>query len=75
LYWLYFYQQFQQKAKLLKNKELHVNDPLLALPFDSLSDFLPRKLQGQVRIIMLSFGLQITLQNRIISTLSDFYWL
>lgn len=60
LYWLYFYQQFQLKAKLLKNRELHANDPLLALPFDSLSDFLPRRLEGQTFIgfdlAMLTWG-------------------
>lgn len=50
LYWFYFYREFQKKAELVKNKELHKDEPLLALPFDSLRDFLPKKLEGQVRI-------------------------
>nr|CAG4636943.1 EOG090X04LH [Ceriodaphnia reticulata] len=50
LYWLYFYQQFQKKAELLKNRELHADDPLLALPFDSLLDFLPKRVEGQTLI-------------------------
>lgn len=48
LYWFYFYKEFQKKAELMKNRELHADDPLLALPFDSLVDFLPKRLQGQV---------------------------
>ena len=47
-YWTYFGFQFRQKAIVMKNRELHPNDPLLALPFNSLTDFLPRKLEGQV---------------------------
>lgn len=49
LYWFYFFREFTKKAELLKHRELHRDDPLLALPFNSLLDFLPRKLQGQVR--------------------------
>ena len=33
---------------MLKNREIHRDDPLLLLPFDSLYDFLPRKIEGQV---------------------------
>jgi len=47
-YWAYFWYQFHKKAILMKNRELHKNDPLLVLPFSSLKDFLPRKLEGQV---------------------------
>nr|CAG4650908.1 EOG090X04LH [Simocephalus serrulatus] len=50
LYWFYFYREFQKKAELVKNKELHKDDPLLALHFDSLRDFLPKKLEGQTFI-------------------------
>jgi hypothetical protein len=53
LYWIYFHQEFQKKAKVVKNKDLHPDDPLLALPFDSLRDFLPRKIQDQVGIHIL----------------------
>ncbi len=53
LYWLYFHQQFQKKAELLKNRELHADDPLLALPFDSLLDFFPKRIEGQVCICFL----------------------
>jgi len=49
-YWAYFWYQFRQKAMLVKNRELHQNNPLLALPFSSLKDFLPRKLEGQAFI-------------------------
>lgn len=49
-YWTYFGFQFRQKAIVMKNRELHPNDPLLALPFNSLTDFLPRKLEGQAFI-------------------------
>jgi len=49
-YWAYFWYQFRQKAILMKNRELHQNNPLLALPFNSLKDFLPRKLEGQAFI-------------------------
>lgn len=48
LYWIYFHQEFKKKIKLAKNKDLHHDDPLLALPFDSLFDFLPKKIQEQV---------------------------
>nr|CAG4638392.1 EOG090X04LH [Cyclestheria hislopi] len=34
----------------MKHKELYPNDPLLALPFDSLWDFLPKKMTGQTFI-------------------------
>nr|CAG4641627.1 EOG090X04LH [Eurycercus lamellatus] len=50
LYWAYFHLQFRKKAELVKNKELHRDDPLLALPFDSLQDFLPKKIEGQTLI-------------------------
>nr|CAG4649263.1 EOG090X04LH [Scapholeberis mucronata] len=46
-YWLFFHKEFQQKAKLVKDKELYVGNPLLTLPFDSLTDFFPKRLQGQ----------------------------
>jgi len=49
-YWAYFWYQFHKKAILMKNRELHKNDPLLVLPFSSLKDFLPRKLEGQAFI-------------------------
>ncbi|XP_059351439.1 protein RFT1 homolog isoform X2 [Daphnia carinata] len=48
LYWFYFYQQFQRKANLIKNKDLHKDDPLLALPLNSVLDFFPKRIQGQV---------------------------
>lgn len=47
-YWAYFWYQFHQKAILMKNRELHQNNPLLALPLSSLKDFLPRRLEGEV---------------------------
>lgn len=48
LYWIYFHQEFKKKAKLVKNKDLYPDEPLLSLPFDSLFDFLPKKIQEQV---------------------------
>ena len=48
LYTLYFYFQFKKKKAMMKNREIHRDDPLLLLPFDSLYDFLPRKIEGQV---------------------------
>lgn len=33
---------------MLKDRELHNNDPLLALPFDSIVDFFPKRVIGQV---------------------------
>jgi len=48
LYWIYFHQEFKKKAELVKNKDLYPDDPLLALPFDSLRDFLPKRIQDQV---------------------------
>jgi hypothetical protein len=53
LYTLYFYFQFKKKKTLMKNRELHPDDPLLLLPFDSLFDFLPRKIEGQVTFTFL----------------------
>jgi len=49
-YWAYFWYQFHQKAILMKNRELHQNNPLLALPLSSLKDFLPRRLEGEAFI-------------------------
>jgi hypothetical protein len=48
LYWIYFHQEFKKKAKLVKNKDVYPDDPLLALPFDSLLDFLPKRIQENV---------------------------
>ncbi|KAI9565003.1 hypothetical protein GHT06_008745 [Daphnia sinensis] len=50
LYWFYFHQQFQMKAKLIKNKDLHPDDPLLALPLNSVLDFLPKRIKGETFI-------------------------
>lgn len=50
LYWIYFHQEFKKKAKLVKNKDLYPDEPLLSLPFDSLFDFLPKKIQEQTFI-------------------------
>jgi len=44
---VFFFFEFRTKRELLKNRELHKDDPRLALPFDSLLDFLPRRIQGQ----------------------------
>ena len=49
LYWIYFHLQFQKKALLLKNKKQHRDDPLLKLPFNSVRDFLPKRVDGQVK--------------------------
>ena len=70
-YWAYFWYQFRQKAILMKNRELHQNNPLLALPFNSLKDFLPRKLEGQVHSNILISSL-ITLPNW--HLFPGFYW-
>ena len=70
-YWAYFWYQFRQKAMLVKNRELHQNNPLLVLPFSSLKDFLPRKLEGQVWSNILITSL-ITLHNWHLFT--GFYW-
>jgi len=47
VYWLFFWNEFRKKALLMKNREQHRDDPLLALPFDSVRDFLPRRLEGE----------------------------
>ena len=47
---VFFFFEFRTKRELLKNRELHKDDPRLALPFDSLLDFLPRRIQGQVNV-------------------------
>ncbi len=52
LYWLYFHLEFQKKAEYVKNRELHRDDPLLDLPFDSVRDFLPKKIVGQVQTLL-----------------------
>lgn len=59
LYWFYFYQEFQKKAVLVKDRELHKDDPLLVLPFDSLRDFLPKKLEGQVGVTVRNFSTEL----------------
>nr|CAG4640795.1 EOG090X04LH [Eulimnadia texana] len=46
-YALYFQLQFLEKAQLMKDRELHEDNPLLQLPFDTMMDFLPRKLAAQ----------------------------
>lgn len=58
LYWLYFHREFQIKATLAKCKDLQSDDPLLALPFNSVLDFFPKTIQGQVcmKLITLSYG-------------------
>jgi len=47
VHWIFFWNQFRQKAELMKNREQHKDNPLLALPFNSLRDFLPRKIEGK----------------------------
>nr|CAG4643890.1 EOG090X04LH [Lepidurus arcticus] len=49
LYALYFHSQLKKRRKLQKTKE-HPDDHLLKLPFDHMSEFLPRKLDGQTPI-------------------------
>lgn len=51
LYWLYFYTEFQKKRKLAINRSSHTDDPLLALPFDSLRNFMPQNVPGQVELL------------------------
>lgn len=41
-YWAFFHFEFKKKAEVVKNRELHKNDPLSLLPFSSLREFLPR---------------------------------
>nr|CAG4647834.1 EOG090X04LH [Moina brachiata] len=41
-YWAFFHFEFKKKAEIVKNRELHRNDPLALLPFSSLREFLPR---------------------------------
>nr|CAG4644725.1 EOG090X04LH [Leptodora kindtii] len=50
LYAWYFRRKLAKKHIAVKNKESQPNDPLLTLPFDSMRDFLPRKLTGQPSI-------------------------
>lgn len=51
LYWFYFYTELRKKRKLVKSKKLPKNNSLLALPFDSLHNFMPQSIPGQVSII------------------------
>jgi len=47
VHWGFFWHQFRQKAELMKNREQHKDHPLLALPLDSIKDFLPGKIEGK----------------------------
>lgn len=63
LYWVYFHLEFQKKAKLQKNKKQHRNDPLLSLPFNSVADFLPRRIEGQVMLQKNVIGYVVPARN------------
>jgi len=64
VHWIFFWNQFRQKAELMKNREQHKDNPLLALPFNSLRDFLPRKIEGKVnQTVVVILHLIINLTN------------
>ena len=48
LYAWHFRQELNKKQIAVKNKDSRPDDPLLALPFDTMRDFLPKRLEGQV---------------------------